>query len=193
MSWPDAVKRIDTAVFDVTHYSQSYMAFGYRPWFPSPMLAMVAAGGGMPPRPPPLPRPRPRPRLKSAPGIAKSGFAALASRITSSCLGRRGPPYGPGIGLPGGGLQLGLIPRCETEVKWDASDAAGDREPSGNSSYESLLRTRLGSLLLMEGLEVFRLGFGGFGARPPGMRDAGIGGGGPLLFVGSANLGSTSS
>jgi hypothetical protein len=103
------------------------------------MLAIVAEGGGMPPRPG-LPRPLapPRPRPTGAPGNAKSGFAALASRMTSSCLaGLRGPygPYGPaGIGGPGGGRQFGLTPRCETDVKWETSDAAGDLEPSGISS-----------------------------------------------------------
>jgi hypothetical protein len=50
----------------------------------------------MPPPRPPLPRPRPLPGM--APGMAKSGLAALASRMASSCLmGRRGggPPALP--------------------------------------------------------------------------------------------------
>jgi hypothetical protein len=111
-------------------------------------------------RPPlPLPpRPCPRPRPGRPPGIAKSGFAALASRIASSCLiGRRGigppgPPYGWNwpAGAPISGLQLGLTGRCETDVKCDASEAAGDRDPSGRSSYEDV-RGRLGSLLFING------------------------------------------
>jgi hypothetical protein len=143
------------------------------------MFAIVADGcGGAPPRPPPLPLPRPRP--KPAPGIAKSGFTALASSITSSCLGGwRGPypAYGPGMGGPGGGLQLGLMPRCDTEVKCDASDAAGDLAPSGISSKEGL-RIAYWSLLLRDWLEELKFGLDELGCRPPGIKDAGIGPGG---------------
>jgi hypothetical protein len=152
------------------------LAVGYLPWFPIPGAPNMA--GAATPLPPPLPpRPLPLPRPKSAPGTAKSGFAALASRMTSSCLiGRR--PWGgkfPGIGGPvpgGGGLQAGLTPRWETEVKCDASDAAGEREPSGISSYDEL-RRRLGSLLFRDGLEILRRL--GFEEKPPGIRDEGIG------------------
>ena len=59
---------------------------GYRP--PAPPIDGITPGCCIPPRPGPPPLPRPR----VAPGIAKSGFCALASRITSSCLGGlRGP------------------------------------------------------------------------------------------------------
>jgi hypothetical protein len=80
----------------------------------------------------------------------------------------------PGIGGPvpgGGGLHAGFTPRCETEVKCDASDTAGEREPSCISSYDEL-RCKLGSLLFRDGLEMLRrLGF----EKPPGIRDEGIG------------------
>ena len=59
---------------------------GYRP--PAPPIGGIIPGCCIPPRPGPPPLPRPRVAL----GIAKSGFCALASRITSSCLGGlRGP------------------------------------------------------------------------------------------------------
>ena len=59
---------------------------GYRP--PVPPIGGITPGCCIPPRPGPPPLPRPRVAL----GIAKSGFCALASRITSSCLGGlRGP------------------------------------------------------------------------------------------------------
>jgi hypothetical protein len=76
-------------------------------------------------------------------------------------------------------------------VKCDASDAAGEREPSGRSSYEEV-RGRLGSLeFIIGGGAARKLGFETFGwAYPPGISDVGIGGG---FDAGSANLGSTSS
>ena len=77
-------------------------------------------------------------------------------------------------------------------MKCEASDAAGDLEPSGISSYDSL-RSRLGSLLLRDGLEALKFGFEEFGCRPPGINEAGMGPGIGRLFIGSANLGSTSS
>ena len=170
---------------------------GYLDVLLRPGPSIEGGGGPMPPPRPPRPRPRPRPGM--APGIAKSGFAAFASSITSSCLmGRRGigppgPGYGPNwpAGAPISGLQLGLTGRCETEVKWDASDAAGERDPSGRSSNEDV-RGRFGSLVFNGGGAARKLGFEMFCcAYPPGMSDEGIGGG--FDRAGSANLGSTSS
>jgi hypothetical protein len=64
---------------------------------PGPFIIVAGGGGPMGPPRPPRPRPRPRPRPGMPPGMAKSGFAALASRMASSCLmGRRGMgPPGP--------------------------------------------------------------------------------------------------
>jgi hypothetical protein len=86
---------------------------------PGPGPIIVAGSGGPmgPPRPPPPlpPRPLPRPRPAIA-GMAKSGFAELASKIASSCLmGLRGPPPPYGANWPAGapisGLQLGFTGR----------------------------------------------------------------------------------
>lgn len=83
------------------YHSYKALAPGYLlcPPIPGPWPSILAACGGDPPPPgaplprpfmPGPPRPLPRPRPGILPGIAKSGFAALASRMTSSCLiGRR--------------------------------------------------------------------------------------------------------
>lgn len=142
-------------------YTIAYIALapGYRPGVPRPMgwPIMVALGGAIAPPRPPRPRPRPRPRplpMPPMPGIAKSGFAMLASRITSSGLmgGRSRPPYGANwpAGAPISGCQAGLMGRCEMLVKCDTSEAAGLREPSGRSSYDDV-RGRFGSLILSWG------------------------------------------
>ena len=169
-----------------------YMALppGYLP--PAPAIGGIIPGALPPPLPlPPGLAPLPTP----IPGTAKSGFAALASSITSSCLIGLRPygPYCPGNGGPpapgGGGLQFGLTPRWETEVKCETSDAAGERDPSFRSSYDE--RRREGSETLREGTT--RLGFE---LKPPGMREAGswFGGGARLpCGAGSAKRGSTSS
>lgn len=120
-----------------------YMALapGYRPGACIPFGGPIIVAGGLMPLPlprapyPPLPRPLPMP----TPGIAKSGLAALASRITSSGLIGLAPPrplYGPKLpaGAPISGRQFGFTGRCDTDVKCDASDAAGLLLPSGRSS-----------------------------------------------------------
>jgi hypothetical protein len=45
---------------------------------------------------------------------------------------------------------------------------------------------------LIDGFEALKFGFDEFGCSPPGIKDAGIGAG-MGRFIGSANLGSTSS
>ena len=118
------------------------LAPGYRPGACSPFCGpIIVAGGCMPPLPlPPLGPPLPRPRPMPTPGMAKSGFAALASRITSSGLIGLPPPrpllYGPKLpaAAPISGRHAGLTGRCDTDVKCEASLAAGLREPSGRSS-----------------------------------------------------------
>lgn len=55
-------------------------------------------------------------------------------------------------------------------MKCEASEAAGEREPSGSSSYE-FVRGRLGSLWFAPGAER-RLGLDA--ANPPGMSEVGI-------------------
>lgn len=129
----------------VLHSAVPYQAYrlapGYLDWLLSPGPGPIIVAGG--PIGPPRPRALPLPLPGVVPGMAKSGFATLACRITSSGLiGRRPPPppppppYGPNCpaAAPISGLQLGFTGRCETDVKCDVSDAAGEREPSGRSS-----------------------------------------------------------
>jgi hypothetical protein len=84
---PEKCKRkVDRSLASCTYTDYIASPPGYRP--PAPPIDGITPGCCIPPRPGPPPLPRPR----VAPGIAKSGFCALASRITSSCLGGlRGP------------------------------------------------------------------------------------------------------
>jgi hypothetical protein len=127
------------------------LAPGYLPGVCNPCCNIIAGGGAPLPLPLKAPLPLPLPPPMPTPGIAKSGFAALASRITSSGLMGRprpgpGPLYGPKLpaGAPISGRHAGFTGRWDTDVKCEASLAAGEREPSGRSSYE-LVRGRLGS------------------------------------------------
>lgn len=99
-----------------------------------------------PPGPPTLGEPCLGRPPDAEPVIWKSGLESSTSgrgwptgrRPMGPCCG---PPY---AGIGGGawsapGLQRGLTPRCEMEVKVERSESAGLREPEFISSYEDLL------------------------------------------------------
>src|ERR1700709_2746088 len=103
------------------------VGFGYRPSGISPIAVGLDGLRGAPLIAPPQPMPgppRPLPRAPflpggPMPGRLKSGFAF---RITSSlrlCTAEaeEGAPIALPAYEPGPGRQLGLIPRCDTEVK----------------------------------------------------------------------------
>ena len=158
-------------------------------------IPIPLAGGnlpGPPPIPPRKPPPPPLPPLRPGgpiPGISKSGLPANStSLLACACAGgglRMGARLLNSPGCPG--LQLGLTPRCETEVKFVSSDSAGERAP-GRSSYE---------FVIGGGRFVKESGDSPWYCPPPGVRSCGIGwppGGPEGIGSGSdANRGSTSS
>ncbi len=120
-----------------------------------PLAAGPPLGLNLPPGPPPPPLFRLGPL---APGNSKSGL--LASSISFRWAAGGGPgllppiplPFPPGIGglYPALGFHLGFTPRWETDVKFDRSDSAGEREPDWMSSYELLPSPRAWLRLLFE-------------------------------------------
>ena len=67
------------------------------------------------------------------PGSWKSGL--LFNSISFRLMGRRGGSCWYGAG-GGGGFHRGFTPLCDIDVKFERSDSAGLRAPSGMLSYE---------------------------------------------------------
>lgn len=108
---------------------------GYRLGCPKPPAIPIAIPAPGLCRPGPLGAPPPL--LGPIPGNEKSGFE-LSS--TSDGLGGGGPLFC--CANPG---HRGFTPRCDTDVKWDVSDVAGERWPSCRDSWDSWRRASRGS------------------------------------------------